>query len=170
MEGEANEFAAAILLPKAMFCSDISKMTEPGLEHVQQLAKRYESSVVATARRFIKLHGDPKAVVVSKDGVVEQCYREHAFPYVALQFGQSVHRQSATATFAGVADKCSNVDAAESTMWLADSLGSGNELFEQVLVQGNGYRITLLSVEYSDDDDDEYARDRANWNPSFRRR
>ena len=167
MEAEANEFSAAILLPKAMFCADLKKMSEPGLEHVQQLAKRYETSLIATARRFIKLHGDAKAVVVSKDGIVEQCYREHGFPFVALNFGQAVHRKSATATFGGVQDECSNVDAVEPALWLAEPL-DGKELFEEVLVQGNGYRVTLLSVETSEDEDTEYARERSAWNPVIR--
>jgi len=46
----------------------------------------------------------------------------------------------------------------------------GSELYEQVLVQGKGYRITLLTIdtEEAEDDEDEYERERAEQRPTFR--
>jgi hypothetical protein len=43
-------------------------------------------------------------------------------------------------------------------------------MLEQVLIQGRGYRITLLSVDESesDDEDEEYANERSEWEPTFR--
>ena len=44
-------------------------------------------------------------------------------------------------------------------------------MWEEVLLQGSGYRLTLLSLDETDaeDDDDEYERERSDWNPRFGR-
>lgn len=167
LEGEANAFSAEILMPKTLFSAALKKMADPGLEHVCDLATRYETSKLATARRFISLHGDPMGLVVSKDGVVEQVYRENGFPYISLKKGQAIHRACVASTFSGNRDECSNTDAVESTYWLADSLSSGRELFEQVLVQGSGYKITLLSVNDGDEDSDDETEERSRFDPKF---
>lgn len=43
-------------------------------------------------------------------------------------------------------------------------------MLEQVLIQGGGYRITLLSIDESegDDEDEEYVIERSEWEPRFR--
>jgi len=43
-------------------------------------------------------------------------------------------------------------------------------MYEQVLVHGEGYRITLLTIDDAEeeDEDDEYARERAEQRPTFR--
>ena len=43
-------------------------------------------------------------------------------------------------------------------------------MYEQALVQSRGYRITLLTVDEAEaeDEDDEYVRDRAEQPPTFR--
>ena len=147
LEAEANEFATAILMPQKLFCADLKKLVEPGLDHVIELARRYKTSKLATARRFISLHGDPKAIVLSKDGVFDHCIREQGFPYITLQKGQPVDRRSLTAMYAVNVDECSNVESAEPSHWVAHALPKWQEMFEQVVVQSNGYRITLLSIE-----------------------
>jgi Zn-dependent peptidase ImmA (M78 family) len=170
MEAEANEFSVEILMPRKLFCADLQSMQEPGLEHICQLSARYEMSKIATARRFLELHGDPMAFIVSKDGVAEQIYNENGFPSVAVKRGQDISRRTKTRTFSGGRDECSDTEAGEWALWLSQAPRSGAELFEQVLVQGNGYRLTLLSLNEADaeDDEEEDARERSEWNPRFR--
>jgi hypothetical protein len=167
MEAEANEFAAELLMPKFMFVDDLKKMAEPGLEHVCDLARRYLTSQIATARRFISIHGDARALVVSKDGTVDQVYRANGFPYVNLQRGHKIHPRTLTVTFEGDLDSCSNTDATTCSAWINSELRDGAELYEQVLVQGKGYRVTLLSLDESGCDDAEDSEHFA-WRPSFR--
>jgi hypothetical protein len=167
MEAEANAFAAEILMPRVLFSADLHKIVEPGLEHVCELARSYKTSQIATARRFINLHGDARALVVSKDALIDQIYRANGFPYVDLNRGQPLPHKSLTATYEGQLDDCSNTELANCSHWISSELRRGAELFEQVLVQGKGYRITLLSVDESECEAAE-VDDRAEWRPTFR--
>ena len=169
MEVEANEFSAEMLMPKTCFKQDLKKLTSPGLEHVVELAVRYETSKLATARRFVDLHDDAAAIVLTKDGVIEHLHRSRNFPFISLKSGQAVHGKSATACFDGDEDGCSDTDSVVPALWTEKELRPGSEMYEQVLVQSGGYRITLLSIDESecDDDDEEYARDRADRRPRF---
>lgn len=170
MEADANAFSSEILMPRSRFLADLKRMSEPGLEHVIELKDRYGTSAIATGRRFIDLYGDPMAIVSTKDGLLTMYpVRANGFPFIALGPNKSVHRKCLTATFSGDPDVCSGVDAVEPTYWLAEAPSKGVELYEQVLVQRDGYRLTLLSIDQSGDEDEEYAEDQSRWNPTFRR-
>ena len=41
-------------------------------------------------------------------------------------------------------------------------------MYEQVLVQGRGYRITLLTIDDTEADDEDDEHERSEWNPTFR--
>ncbi len=165
-EADANVFASEILLPRHRFLADIKKMTEPGLEHVCELRDRYGTSATATARRFIDLYGERMAIVATKDGVlVSFPVRANGFPFLTPGSGQAIHRKCLTATFQGAEDECSNVEAVDCSTWLGEALPQGQELYEQVLVQRDGYRLTLLSL--SVEDEGKHDDERSAWNPRF---
>lgn len=171
MESEANEFSAEMLMPEPLFRRDLKKKTSPGLEHIIGWADRYETSKLATARRFVDLSDTPAAIILSKEGVVEYSYRKkNAFPFIELKSGQTIPKKSLTQRFSGTGDGCSNTDETEPSFWTNSDLRRGTLMLEQVLVQGMGYRITLLTIDEAkaEDDDDEYERDRSEWRPSFR--
>jgi Zn-dependent peptidase ImmA (M78 family) len=170
MEKEANEFSAELLMPATLFQRDLRKLKSPGLEHIVALAKRYATSKFATAWRFVDLHDELCAILQTKDHVLQQCHRHPDFPFIDLRFGQCVNRNSLTATFTG-GDGCSSTESTEPSLWCSTSLPRGAEMFEQVLIQAEGYRLTLLSVDTSDSDDEEeeHERNRSAWPPQFRR-
>lgn len=66
-EGEANFFAAGLLMPGELFSrrSDSSVLS---LEAVSDLAGYFETSFTATAIRYVDTSSEPCAVVVSSDG------------------------------------------------------------------------------------------------------
>jgi hypothetical protein len=172
MEAEANKFAAEILMPETTFRQDMKKVPSPGLEHIADWARlRYETSALATVRRFVDLNDSPSALVTSKDGVIWQCHRHQGFPFISLKYGQQVPRHSITATFDGGVDGCSDTESIEPSLWTTKTLNRGVEMLEQVLVQGNGYRITLLTLDESESEEEgeEYAREKSEWNPRFKR-
>ena len=158
-------------MPEALFRRDLKKKASPGLQHIVGWANRYETSKLATAWRFVDLSDTPSAIILSKEGVVEFVYRKkNAFPFIELKSGQPIPKKSLTHRFAGAGDGCSNTDETEPSFWTNSSLRRGTTMCEQVLVQGKGYRITLLTIDEAEaeDDDDEYERDRSEWRPSFR--
>jgi Zn-dependent peptidase ImmA (M78 family) len=171
MESEANEFAAEMLMPEPLFRGDLNKGPSPGLEHVVRWSADYETSKLATTRRLVDLCDSPSALVQSKDGVVGYVHRrKDTFPFVELKRGMAIPKKSLTARFSGSEDGCSNTDETEPSHWISRDLRRGATMLEQVLVQGNGYRITLLTIDEteSEDEDDSYGRERSEWNPRFR--
>jgi hypothetical protein len=106
-----------------------------------------------------------------KNGVVEFIYRsKKTFPFIDLKTGQSMPKKSITQRFSGAGDGCSNTDETEPSFWISRQLRRGTTMYEQVLVRGKGYRITLLTVDEdeAEDDDDEYEREQSEWRPGFR--
>ena len=65
LEQEANEFAAALLLP-ARFFAPLCKKEVPSLEYVCELAENFSTSLTATALRYVKFCEEPVAVVFSQ--------------------------------------------------------------------------------------------------------
>ena len=117
------------------------------------------------------LSDTPSAIILSKDGIVEYAYRKkNAFPFIGLNKDQLMPSKSLSQRFSGGGDGCSNTDETEPSYWTDTALRRGATMYEQVLVQGKGYRITLLTVDEdeAEDDDDEYERERSEWKPGFR--
>lgn len=69
MEVEANEFSAEILMPMARFGRDIGRHKGADLDHILDLARNYDVSKEAAARRYVDLHDEPCAVVFQRTGV-----------------------------------------------------------------------------------------------------
>jgi hypothetical protein len=171
MECEANEFAAEMLMPEPLFRRDLRKAPSPGLEHVIRWATAYETSKLATTRRLVDLGDSPAALVQSKDGIVGYVHRrKDSFPFVEISRDMPVPRKSLTACYSGCEGDCSNTDETEPSFWISRELPRGANMLEQVLVQADGYRITLLTIDEtkSEDEDDTYDRERSEWNPTFR--
>ena len=66
MEREANEFASAFLLPERIFeplCDEV----DPSLDRIAELADTFNTSLAATALRFIRFTQEPVAVVYTVD-------------------------------------------------------------------------------------------------------
>jgi len=69
-EREANEFAAALLLPEAFFAPRC-KSREPSLEFAADLAHIFNVSLTATILRYLQFTEQPCAVVFAKDGYIK---------------------------------------------------------------------------------------------------
>jgi hypothetical protein len=66
---------------------DLKKKALRGLEHLVEWSERYETSKLATARRFVDVFDSPSAVILSKDGIVEFIHRKKTFLFVELKKG-----------------------------------------------------------------------------------
>lgn len=69
LEQEANEFAAALLMPVQFFAS-LCTQDSPSLNHISELAKNFNVSLTAAAIRYLYFCGEPCAVIWSEQGHV----------------------------------------------------------------------------------------------------
>lgn len=70
LEQEANEFASALILPDRFF-SPLCNEEDPSLECIERLARRFNTSLTATARRYIEFSEEPVALVYSENGHIK---------------------------------------------------------------------------------------------------
>src|SRR5260221_2196841 len=64
LEKEANEFASCFLLPEQLF-GPLCNQEDPSLDSIGTLATLFNTSMVATGRRYIDFVDDPVALVYS---------------------------------------------------------------------------------------------------------
>jgi|JI10StandDraft_1071094.scaffolds.fasta_scaffold16774_6 Zn-dependent peptidase ImmA (M78 family) len=69
-ETEANDFASELLMPAALFKKRCDR-NRPCLRDVAEIAEEFNTSLTATALRFVRFSPEPCAVVHSTDGAVD---------------------------------------------------------------------------------------------------
>ncbi|EAQ35368.1 hypothetical protein NB311A_13666 [Nitrobacter sp. Nb-311A] len=143
-ESEANSFAIELLTPrnrlKPFLCGN------PKLAQVVAMAREFDISREAAARRFVELHPDDLAVVFCRDNrfLYAACGRE--FPRLSITAGEQCDLgQPVQATISGF-------DEVAPDDWLHPPQHA-IELSAQTLWQANGHSITLLRADQSDDDE-----------------
>ena len=171
MEVEANRFAARLLMPKPHFRQDLRLRKGADIDHILALARRYETSKEATARRYVDVQDEPCAIVVSQNGQILRFYKKgEDFPYFDVEPGNPVPRGSLTARTDLKQGVVSDSEERDGSIWFSEKRGRRTpKLYEQVLPQNDGYRLTLLSLaddpqELEEEEDLEEA-----YKPRFRR-
>jgi Zn-dependent peptidase ImmA (M78 family) len=161
MEVEANRFSGGLLMPTHLFRRDMERLRGMDIDHILQLSLRYEASKEATTRKYVDVHEEPCAAIISQHGKIMRIYRQSNFPFVSRSPGEDVPPSSATAQYDGAIRKPTSWQEADTSDWLANDRYCGR-IIEQVLVQANGFRITLLAIddpEPDEDSDDESVKD-----------
>lgn len=77
-EQEANQFAAALLLPERFF-APLCKNQQPSLDVVADLGEAFNVSLTATAIRLMEFTDEPCTVVFSKDGHIKWFHESKSF-------------------------------------------------------------------------------------------
>lgn len=172
MEVEANRFAALLLLPHSQFRRDLNRRSGAEIEHILDLARRYDMSKEATTRRYVELQSEPCAAIISHRDRVLRIYRGESFPYVAIEVGQSLPTASVSMTSAVREGNTSEWRETDAGLWLPSTWGRRLPvLHEQVHVQQSGYKLTLLALdEEAEEDRDEEEGLVESYTPRFRRR
>jgi len=170
MEVEENRFAALLLMPTPFFRRDLSRRAGADLEHIVELADRYHTSREATARRYVELHQEACAAMVSHQGRVLRFYRHKDFPFIELRGCGALPRTSRTVGIELPVGSISDWDEVDAALWLPSGRGRRLPmLYEQVLVQRDGYRLTLLTIENGDEEEEDEEAMREAWKLRFRR-
>ena len=154
-EAEANRFSAGLLMPKPMFLKDMAALGSADVTHAKQLSDLYDTSMEATVNRYADLTSDTCAFIFSKDGIIRYIRPSRDFPRLALETGDRLSFACAT-TKAVANDASTEWHEQPGAMWLRTEWGAHTpKVLEQCVVQGNGYRVTLLFIEANEIEDDE---------------
>lgn len=131
-EPEANQFAAELLMPDALFRKRCDR-ARPSLKDIRALADEFETSVTATAIRFVKLTDEPCATVISRDGAVARVIWNEHFKIGIRKGTRLTNRTYAGDLLAGVPveDFMQSVD---SEAWSDAAWASRYDLHEHSLI------------------------------------
>lgn len=146
MEAEANAFASELLMPEDEFKKRLRKLGEPDLTQVLALSTIFDTSVEATARRFMNLSDYPVALVFSRHNTIRYWTKGPEFPYLLRVRNGHPLPQDCAARSSG--DGVADMTEVDSATWLSDQRGPlPDAILEQTLYQQDGYKVTLLYVE-----------------------
>lgn len=169
MEAEANRFAAGILMPIAQFRNDVRSRGGPELEQIVTLSDRYDVSKEALGRRYVEVCDDCCALIISRDERFLYSYRHREFPFIQLRSNDPLPRESLKRTCEALESEVTEWTEVAPDTWVT---GAKNvtALYEQTLVQQNGYRMILLQAELKEEEEaDEEDNLRESWTPRFPR-
>lgn len=145
MEQQANEFAAELLMPSETMAKFIRQNCDADLEHILTLAKLYDVSREAAARRYIPRVDEPAAVIFSQNGKIRYSKPNEFFPRLSVRNGQPVPSNSVSSLSKAEVGEVSDAIEVDPAMWVSNDQGVA--LFEQTLAQRCGFRMTLLTAE-----------------------
>lgn len=153
MEQEADEFAAALLMPLDLFRAAVRDYRQQVcvLRELCELAElRLRTSVTSTVRRYCQADIEPCAAIFSCNGIVQWgCYsvdmRRLGMGFVP--FGKAVPKGSVTSRLVDSSPAAGLVeDAVDPTHWFERSYHRGN-LWEEAMLLGNtGFSLTYLTL------------------------
>jgi hypothetical protein len=98
VEGRADKFSTELLLPRKQLGVVLATL-EPVLVDVKRLARRHNTSITCTGRRWAKLSPQPCALVRSSAGIVTNVWRSTTFRSKVVK-GHAVPPSSAAARLA----------------------------------------------------------------------
>jgi len=167
MEVEANQFSAELLMPQRFIQADIEKLNDAEIDHITKLADKYDVSKESMGRRYIECQDEPCALIFSRNGNVSYTVKSQYFPRLEVwRNGDIIPHDTRTRDFNDQPGSTSGWQEHASDAWLCDN-NKYESVYEQALIQENGYRITLLTLGDKVDEEEEELRE--SWTPRFRR-
>lgn len=150
-EREADHFAAALLMPATLFAVDI-KHAGDGLEAIETLASKYETSLEATALRYTQTSRDPVAVIRSEGRSIDYAFMSDSlkdFPDLDwIRKGMPLPVGSVTAAFNASKINIKNAESMEGISDLQEWFNAphGQKIMEEVVGLGSyGKTLTVLT-------------------------
>jgi Zn-dependent peptidase ImmA (M78 family) len=152
MEAEANRFAARLLMPPTRIRANL-RSRQPDLAEVVRLAGEFGVSTAAMARSYVDAHREALALIVVRNGQIQQAYRPDDFPWIEPSIGQPVPQDSIAYDHQLLAGQNSAMEECDPETWLGSTAARKVEvLSEQVLAQRDGWATALLHAELVDPD------------------
>ncbi|RUW20000.1 MULTISPECIES: ImmA/IrrE family metallo-endopeptidase [unclassified Mesorhizobium] len=157
MEVEANRFAANILMPAPLFRKDAAAGKDPDLSHLVKLADKYDVSKEAASRSYVRYREEPVAVVIARHGKVLRVYGDYAkFPGLSAERARPVSPYSLLRRRTHQEGVPSDIDETDAGVWIDVQRGrKPPALYEQVLLQRDGFAMIMLSMNPPDEDEED---------------
>lgn len=166
IEAQANEFAAHLLMPPTHLKTISTLWDSPQIQSILDLQRLCNVSKEAASRQYVGMHGDSCAVVFTHESRVRYAVYGGGFPRISIDKGHPVGRKTLTHTYTAPVGSISDQEEVDSHQWLAPKDARQWNLWEEVLIQNDSYRLTLLVAEASILDEDEELIE--SWTPKFR--
>ena len=152
MEAEANQFAAELLMPDPWVRRFLRSKIGLDLQHIFDMARLFEVSKESAARRYLSFVSEPAAVVFSREGRVRYVKKCDDFPRMSVWNRQPMPKDCYSMTSEKDRGLVTEIVEAVGHHWLEESRGVS--LGEQTVAQANGYRMTLLTIELDEEEDE----------------
>jgi hypothetical protein len=158
IEFEASEFSAALLVPETEWAVERRKHGRGcDLGHIQKLAETFDVSQEMMAKIYVRNADEHIAVLITHHGRVHRIIPGENFPYMGLRKNMQLPtsaeaNQCAKLGGSGTVTDLRAIDAAD---WIARA-DKIDTLYEQTLVQEDGWAMTLLvsDLASADEEDD----------------
>lgn len=142
-EVEANEFASELLLPAKYVDEAFTDITDIDLNPIIDLSEIFDISKAAALRKIHDTSEKIFAIIFSLNGLVTYLHADR-FPYIKTWAKKPLPKNSASISHQGENNSVSKVYFPDQNIWLGTPINK--LLSEQIMVQENGRRITLLKL------------------------
>lgn len=152
-EKEADRFAAALLMPKDLFCQAMLGFNG-GLIGIESLASLCRTSLTTTAIQYAKNCTIPVAVIVSTGPAIDFCFLSKPMKKIDdfqwLKKGQAVPQHTLTRIFNEDLSNVTDTQRKSTTINIREWFGGGTDVdvYEEVIGLGTyGKTLTVLTAE-----------------------
>ncbi len=157
LETEANEFAAAFLMPTHLF-APLCQDKEPSMNIVAQLASKFSVSLMATSRRYVVFSEYPAAVVWTEGRYIKWFKRNDDFADYGFfpDIGSVVNDRTVASGFFNGENLPTSPRSVKASAWMRSGRFRDISILEHCITMPsyNGV-LSLLWVDDTDDDNDE---------------
>lgn len=142
IEDQANEFASELLIPKNSLTPLLKLNSGINFDEIISFSEKMMVSKAFLLRKIQPHCNTPTAFIFSLNGIIRYIHSDR-FPRIKVWSKQSIPHDSISVRDVPNNSFSKKIEVSPN-IWLSKNL-SGT-LYEQLYVQENGYRITLLSI------------------------
>jgi Zn-dependent peptidase ImmA (M78 family) len=142
----ANAFAGELLLPRALIEKNCD-VKEVNFEPVKVIADKFQTSLTATAIKFVRFCPEMCAVIFSEDSTIKWLYRSNDFwPYIRI--GKKLDKRTLAYDFFHGKELAEDPEDIDASAWIdSDKLGDLDEVVEHSIAFPRlGCVLTILWI------------------------
>ena len=153
-EKEASIFASELIMPSEIF-QRYCKVKSPSIDSIIELSRDFNTSVSATAIRFVKYSNSPCAIIASCEKKIIWYAKSENFDYWIVPIGTAVHKYSCAFDYFSTGRVPDKAEVVNGIAWMEDiDKGKNVYFYEQALAMPN--YATVLSLIWVKEDNNVY--------------